>query len=302
MKTPSSLLCGLPNMISMLPEILVTNPNIHIATVNQRKSGGTSISGDLVFEKYLEEVKPDLCVFLSPYKGMLGDLSLCLEKGLHIITSGPVPHADKSFQQLVDIVKTNKARWEIRDDFMLDPYQEKLHQAIEETDFGLLVYYREITFGGPSLLSNWWRLCQLYDKAKALFKSEIVETHVSANRQRNKIQLSLTLKSANRANGHIICTNSSYKSDGDLLLIGTGGVMTYEGLHNGPGIFTKRGYQPIPSDPHLPIMSWWDKIIGEETPASEALPSPKRMGIHNDILRAIIRSIKDKRIIKIKPG
>ena len=254
----------------------------------------SSEADEQVIGTCLMQKKPDLCIFLSPHKNLLQWLMLCLNNNLPVITSGMVPQADKFLRQLNDLTTGQSARWAVQDLLCFDPHMDKLQQAMQEKDFGQPVYYREINAGGPSLLSNWWRLCYLYDKAEALFGSPIISSCVSASRHGKKIQLALTVKAANNANGHMISTNSPYKSDGDILLIGTGGVIVYDGLHNRPGIFTKTGFQSIQASHDQHILPIWQSITEKKDHAP--LPPEPSIHIHNRIWRAIHHAIRNKRI------
>ena len=298
MKVPKVLICGYEDVLSQIPGSILNGPSVFPVSLSQVENSNQGCAPPESIVSIVETNHLDLCVFLSPFYEMRNTVLLCMEKGLRVTTIGPIPFAETFWRELTELTNDNKPHWRIDDDLYFDSRLEPLKHAIHHLDFGLPVYYREISFGGLNLLSNWWKACQLYKKAELLLGSSIIDLHVSANQTGNKIHITLTFKLANRSNGHIICTNSPFNEDGDLLLIGTGGVLDYDGLLNRPLIHTHRGIKPVSTNKGAQVQSWWEKNVGEKDICIKALPEKKQIQNQGKILEAIHTSIRNRGIIQ----
>ena len=87
-------------------------------------------------------------VVLSPYRAMADDIRLCRERGVHVITAGPIPRGGRT--PAGDFSACAAGRWRYQ------PALARLAEARHRPAFGTPVFLRHFSGGGAGVMGLWW--------------------------------------------------------------------------------------------------------------------------------------------------
>lgn len=292
MSHSSTLILGSPEDCATIPPVLMDRDYISVAEIAMDESSHR-------IEALISKINPDLCIWLSPFRIAPEILTLCLSKRIQVVSAGPVPFSDQQADHVLNLSEEGNTAWWIyprpnEEDSKLAESREALRRS------GLPVYYKDITTCKPDVLSMWWALCRMVEKAEAVIDSTIVQACVTSTIRSEAAYAVCTVKFSNRANAHLILTGSPFKSDAEWLLVSSGGMSTMDGLNNRPGVYTENGFKPIEIEKTGGLCPWWHDILHNETLDKLTPPDQNRIKRQLKWLRSLEKSFNNHGIVSLE--
>lgn len=230
----------------------------------------------------LDSRRPRACCFLWPYPGLKEDALACLERGVPVLSAGPV-----------DLEPSTGWRWGGQHHF--SPLFQAARAQRRQPEFGGPVYLRRVAGGGAELHSAWWAACQSLAEAQELLESSPTEVGVAACRQGRKHHLALSVSFANRALAHLVVAPAYFSPSLDLTLLGSGGLVYSDNAANAPALVHTTGARLLPPAFLHPEPAWIQDFLDQlDQPAP-----PADCASQLQLLRAIRRAVSLKSLVRI---
>lgn len=239
-----------------------------------------------------------VCV-LAPYPRLAQDLQGCLARQIHVLSAGPIPCSARTFAELCQTADRFRVhlRWGGQHHF--SPLYQRLREQRLKPGFGQPVYLRQVRGGGQGLLPAWWAACQSLSLAQDLVGSQAREVHIAASREGNRQHLALTVGLASRTILHLI-VSPAFPFPGDVLLVGSGGLLSSDAWGNAPAVLGPAGALLHPPAFLWPEPAWLLGFLGQ----LEQEPDPRLeyADLENRLWRGLRQARRQGQPVRIDLG
>jgi predicted dehydrogenase len=185
--------------------------------------------------------EPDAVFFLFPYSGMEKDMLACVERSRNIVLAGPAPCAPHRFEEIVEKAAHHRARLYALSANLYAPGFQRIFREIRTEDFGRTVYYRHLSGVARGLLNGWWNMIRMMEMREEGTGRSPVSVFLSAQKQGSVWLMVAMIRTADGGNAHLVYAPHLPGSADDLLILGSGGMILYEGARNHPAIYRTDG-------------------------------------------------------------
>ena len=209
--------------------------------------------------------------FLSPYRGLAGDLETCRRRGVPVVAAGPAtPRADDP--------EYAPGRWR----------HSQVHASVDgvrkRPSFGRPVYLRlVIGGGGAGPLGAWWGLLEALEGALELLDGPMARLRVAAVARGGRWHATATLVAEDGASAQLVVTPAPDPGE-DAMLLGTGGLVHLDGTSVAAGVRDEGGERRLPIPPAWPDARWIGAALeGQRHPP---IDRRTRAALHGALRRA----------------
>jgi len=250
-------------------------------------------------EALLGQTAAAICCFLVPYSSLKKDLVGSLERGTHVLGAGPVSLSRREYDHICRISRQGRVHfsWCGRHRHSL------LHQALslqrQKPSFGDPVYLRQISGSGPGRLPSWWAACQALEQAEDLLAARVQDLHLTAVRKGRRHHVALTAHMANRATAQLVIAPVPLPGDGDISLLGSGGLLSSDSLPRAPALITQQGVHLLPHPELHPEPSWLLDFAKKVDQSEIQLPDWSTLSFQKAVLRAMRQALQQGRPVQV---
>ena len=176
------------------------------------------------------------------------------------------------------------------------PLYHRLREQRLRPGFGEPVYLRQVRDGGRALLPAWWAACQSLAMAQDLAGSPACDVHLAATRDEGRLHLALTLTLADRTIAHLV-VGPAFAPGGDVLLVGSGGLLSSDALANAPAVLGATGAILHPPAFLWPEPAWLLDFVAR----LEREPGPLTAGadLEYRLLRGLRQALRQRSVARI---
>jgi predicted dehydrogenase len=232
----------------------------------------------------LAAVQPAGCVFLYPYRDMQQDALVLLEAGITVFCSGPLGLSAGQFEHIQrDLQSSHLATSGV---YRFDPGHAALKAQREQAAFGEPVFMRAFAGGGDSFHALWWRLYDLLERTLDLIGSPLRSAYIAVNRGGTAHQAVLHAQFAGGAQAQLTVAPSGPPHPADLLLLGSGGLVSLPITSNQALLLEGHGHSLCPTT-QPPVVDWLHHALVSPDPHS-----PEPLG--RALLLAMRHSLHEK--------
>lgn len=161
-------------------------------------------------------------VVLSPYRAMADDIRLCRERGVHVITAGPIPRGGRT--PAGDFSACAAGRWRYQ------PALARLAEARHRPAFGTPVFLRHFIGGGAGVMGLWWAALEGLELVAGVLGAPR-RLWVAATRRRGRWHGTITVITVDDASAQLVVTPAPMPGD-EVMLLGTGGLVWGESVRD----------------------------------------------------------------------
>lgn len=251
-------------------------------------------------EILLREVDPTLCCFLSPYRRMRQDLMTCIDRRVHVLSSGPFSLTRQAFEETCRAARERRVHIETSGRHRCSRVNNALLDQSARTGFGRPVYLRLVTGGGVGLLSAWWAACEGLAQAEGLLRASMTDLRVTAIRTGRRHHVTLTSQMENRALAQLVVAPVRMLPGGDLTLLGTGGLLSGDSILNATPVIKEGGTELHSHAAFHPDPEWVQDFAKRIERSEPAPPDWETLSFQRRVLRAIRQALRDGRPVRVK--
>jgi hypothetical protein len=211
----------------------------------------------------LEAAAPEACVFIQPYPDAKLDALALLAAQIPVYSVGPLDFSPNDTATLTR--SQSPSRYICGGLFKHDPKHTELMRQCNNVDFGRGVFLRATTGGGTSLLRAWWQLDALLNQSMDLFGSNKGSLYLSAQQSDSNFHLNLQINFSNGAHAQLTVAPTQLGPAPDLLLLGSGGLLSLPLTGNDPVLLGPNGYAPLHLGPS-PLVPWLHHVQSAPIP------------------------------------
>lgn len=243
---------------------------------------------------------PVACCFLTPYSALKKDLNRCLEKGIHVLSAGPVTLNRNEFETISKQVNDKQLELHFGGPHPFSGLFQQLKEQRQKPEFGQPVYLRLVQGKGSGLQTAWWSLCDALSQARDLLDSYLEEVYITAVKKGGKYHISLTGATANRANIQLVIAPLALSLYPDITLLGSGGLLSNRSITSAPLLIGQDGLEFHPHPNYHPEPAWLSDFLNKINAANATDLDRLDLSLHHQILRATRVSLRQKSPIHIK--
>ena len=247
-----------------------------------------------------EYITPAVCCFLSPYAALKKDLNRCLDKGIHVLSAGPIGLTHNEIETINKKANDKELVLHFGGPYPFSRLFQQLKEQRQKPEFGQPVYLRLVQGKGRGLQTAWWSLCDALNQACDLLDSQLEEVYVTAVKQDGKYHLSLTGTTANRANIQLAIAPLALSLYPDITLLGSGGLLSNRSISSAPILIGQDGLEFHPHPNYHPEPAWLSNFLNNINAANATDLDRLDLSLHHQILRAARVSLRQKSPIHIK--
>ena len=233
----------------------------------------------------------EVCCILTPYPLLGGDVLACLDKGVHVVSAGPLALTSK------EVAVPRPGRLLCDDPHRHAPLDRNLIEQSRRPDFGEPVYLRQVLGGGANLWTAWWAAWRGLQRARRLLDAPLQSLHLAAYRSKGRFHLALTARMANRANAQVAVVPYGPPLHPDVHLLGTGGQISGHSPGNGPAFIGPAGLSFLAPRGMHPEAAWLAAILAQMDAPLKASAEAPDMG--RRLLRAIRSALRQERPVRV---
>ena len=251
-------------------------------------------------ESLLRQFDPALCCFLSPYTRMKQDLPTCIDRRVHVLSAGPFSLNRKEFELVSQEARDNRIHVQSNGRHLFSRLHDTVSERSGGSAFGHPVYLRLLTGGGDGILSAWWAACEALAQAESLLRSGVTDLRVTAIKKGRKHHVTLTGQMGDRALAQLVIAPVHMPLGRDLTLLGTGGLLLNESIHNATTVIKKGGVELHSHDAFCPDPDWLRDFVEKIDRSDLELPDWETVSFQGRVLRSIRQGIREGRPVRVK--
>lgn len=160
------------------------------------------------------------------------------------------------------------------------------------------MYLRQVRDGGRALLPAWWAACQSLAMAQDLAGSPACCIHLAATRDGSRLHLALTLTLADRTIAHLL-VGPAFAPGGDVLLVGSGGLLSSDAWANAPAVLGATGAILHPPAFLWPEPAWLLDFVARLE--HEPVPLAAGSEVEYRVLRGLRQALRRGGVARIVP-
>ena len=239
----------------------------------------------------LQHVASGVCCFLTPYSTLKRDLFRCVERGVHVLTAGPVALSKTEHDQLAEMAARQRIWVASGGQFRFSNHCRTVQLECRKPAFGQAVYLRHLRGGGSSLLPAWWAAWDAVEMAIDLIGSDLRFLLAAATKDRAKHHLAVTA-GIGKATAQLLVSPVYLPLNQELLVAGTGGVVYTEGLSSSSVVVRQDGLRLHPHTGQFAEPPWLEDFVAQLGGAKPGVPSWEEIALPSRLLRVLRRALR----------
>ena len=250
------------NQGELVEDLCRTCPSVVSVAGPVRPLSGIEMFDDL--PQALDGVGADIVCLLSPSRDTGDQVMAAISKGAHVLCRGLPATSAAALEELLSAAHRGGVALSWNEVSSYSPLHRRLLEGSAELAFGSPVFLRSMVDGNPgSLLAVWWALSSALAQARSLVAAPPSRLHVTAALSRRRCTGTATVAFENRASAQLTAVPAPLV-EGDVMLVGTGGILSYEPSVNrlvtfGGSARTVRTHRSVRPEPEW-LRSFADRI------------------------------------------
>lgn len=257
MKTPRAVLVIRPDQVALIDRLspYLAIVGVHAPTKKRIERWSLPFSSGL--DDMLKRGKPDICGLFTPYAGMGEDALRCIEQSVHLAAPGPVSDTPGRAETLLARAAANGIRVHCGGSYRFDRLFQTIHRQRQDAAFGRPVFLRFMSGGGINARRAWWSACEALERAEALIGEALQALCVTAVTLNRVWHVTLTAAFQNGASAQLGVAPVMPPCNHDAMLLGTGGMISYDSAINTSGVLSRTGWRPVPPYGYEAEAAWF---------------------------------------------
>ena len=240
-----------------------------------------------------------ICCFLFPYPDLKQDLITCLEQGIHVLSAGPVAFSRRGFDLACQLARQHRLNLHLGGRHLFSLLFQTFSEQSRKPAFGNPVYLRHVRGGGNGLLPAWWATCEALALAQSLLSSNPQKLYITASRKGRQHHVALTGAMDNKANTQLVVAPVHPPLHHDIILLGSGGMLSSDTLANAPLLMGQNHVELQPHPALYPEPDWLLDFLGQLERPEPVLPDWSALNLQHRLLRTIRKSLRQQQPLQI---